>query len=74
MKACNNYQMKKCAIKQMLIDDGRERDAGDPVVIKAYLTDTALYLATEKDLADGWGIGSYEKDGRHYILDFKDQH
>lgn len=74
MKACNNYQMKKSTIMQMLVDDGRERDAKDPAVIKAYIADTALYPATEKDLADGWGIGAYEKGGQHYILDFKDQH
>lgn len=73
MKPCNNYQMKKSAIISMLIDDGRERDAKDPEVIKAYIHDTALYPVAS-DWDEGWGIGAHETNGQLYILDFKDQH
>lgn len=70
MKACNNYQMKKSAIIQMLKDEGRDIDLA---YIEALIKDTSLYPAPADEDAS-WGIGCYEKNGTFYILDYKDQH
>jgi len=68
MKPCNNYQMKKACILEMLALEGRRES---PIYIENLIKDTALYPVSGEE---GFGIACYEKNGIIYMLDFKDQH
>ena len=70
MKACNNYAMKKAAIKAMLKAEGRKAGV---TYVEQLAHDTALYPVADADNKD-WGRTCWEKNGQVYILDFKDQH
>ena len=69
MKPCNNYQMKKACILEMLEIEERSES---PLYIENLIKDTALYPVNAGE--EGFGIACYEKNGITYMLDFKDQH
>ena len=69
-KPCNNYQMKKSCIIEMLNDEGRDLDQA---YIEALIHDTSLFPVSEGQNLD-WGLAIYEKNGKTWMLDFKNNH